>query len=296
MLINKLSKQDFITVIAPSSNLTAKNKEDIDKSVIACQKLGLKVKISKHAYSVVSDISEKIEDLEIAFKDKETKAILCAKGGAFCKYLIDKIDYQIIKENPKIFGGVSDATFLLNSIYAKTGLITFHMSDFKHLYVQEYNINCLKEMFINNNLKINSNTQWRTLKPGLGRGTLIGGNLTCLTMLSETDYFPKDKKIILFLEEVQSASSKKGIIQNIDKLKQKNIFDKVKGLLIADYTNDSNIKFEDIILNELSEYNFPIVKCHDFGHNKINCILPIGSKVTLDGFKSKLIIEENIFK
>ena len=108
--------------------------------------------------------------------------------------------------------------------------------------------------------------------------------------------FSKRQKIILFLEEVQSASSKKGIIQNIDKLKQKNIFDKVKGLLIADYTNDSNIKFEDIILNELSEYNFPIVKCHDFGHNKINCILPIGSKVTLDGFKSKLIIEENIFK
>ena len=289
--------KEYITVIAPSSNLKKENEEDIQKSINKCQKLGLKVKISKYAYSSTSSKEEKIEDLETAFKDKATKIIICAKGGAFCKYLIDKINYDIIKENPKIFGGVSDATFLLNAIYAKTGIITFHMSDFKHLYMDKYNLKCFEEMFIKRKTKIiPQNTKWYTLKEGIGNGTLIGGNLTCLTMLSDTDYFPKDKKIILFLEEVQSASSKEGIVKNINKLKEKNLFDKVEGLLISDYTNDENLKFEDILLKELSDYNFPIVKCHDFGHNKINCILPVGAEVTLDGFHSKLIIDEEILK
>lgn len=289
--------KEYITVIAPSSNLKKENEEDIQKSINKCQKLGLKVKISKYAYSSTPSKEEKIEDLETAFKDKATKIIICAKGGAFCKYLIDKINYDIIKENPKIFGGVSDATFLLNAIYAKTGIITFHMSDFKHLYMDKYNLKCFEEMFIKRKTKITpQNTKWYTLKEGIGNGTLIGGNLTCLTMLSDTDYFPKDKKIILFLEEVQSASSKEGIVKNINKLKEKNLFDKVEGLLISDYTNDENLKFEDILLKELSDYNFPIVKCHDFGHNKINCILPVGAEVTLDGFHSKLIIDEEILK
>ena len=289
--------KEYITVIAPSSNLKKENEEDIQKSINECQKLGLKVKISKYAYSSTPSKEEKIEDLETAFKDKATKIIICAKGGAFCKYLIDKINYDIIKENPKIFGGVSDATFLLNAIYAKTGIITFHMSDFKHLYMDKYNLKCFEEMFIKRKTKIiPQNTKWYTLKEGIGNGTLIGGNLTCLTMLSDTDYFPKDKKIILFLEEVQSASSKEGIVKNINKLKEKNLFDKVEGLLISDYTNDENLKFEDILLKELSDYNFPIVKCHDFGHNKINCILPVGAEVTLDGFHSKLIIDEEILK
>lgn len=289
--------KEYITVIAPSSNLKKENEKDIQKSINKCQKLGLKVKISKYAYSSTPSKEEKIEDLETAFKDKATKIIICAKGGAFCKYLIDKINYDIIKENPKIFGGVSDATFLLNAIYAKTGIITFHMSDFKHLYMDKYNLKCFEEMFIKRKTKIiPQNTKWYTLKEGIGNGTLIGGNLTCLTMLSDTDYFPKDKKIILFLEEVQSASSKEGIVKNINKLKEKNLFDKVEGLLISDYTNDENLKFEDILLKELSDYNFPIVKCHDFGHNKINCILPVGAEVTLDGFHSKLIIDEEILK
>ena len=289
--------KEYITVIAPSSNLKKENEEDIQKSINKCQKLGLKVKISKYAYSSTPSKEEKIEDLETAFKDKATKIIICAKGGAFCKYLIDKINYDIIKENPKIFGGVSDATFLLNAIYAKTGIITFHMSDFKHLYMDKYNLKCFEEMFIKRKTKIiPQNTKWYTLKEGIGNGTLIGGNLTCLTMLSDTDYFPKDKKIILFLEEVQSASSKEGIVKNINKLKEKKVFDKVEGLLISDYTNDENLKFEDILLKELSDYNFLIVKCHDFGHNKINCILPVGAEVTLDGFYSKLIIDEEILK
>lgn len=289
--------KEYITIIAPSSNLKKENEEDIQKSINECQKLGLKVKISKYAYSSTPSKEEKIEDLETAFKDKATKIIICAKGGAFCKYLIDKINYDIIKENPKIFGGVSDATFLLNAIYAKTGIITFHMSGFKHLYMDKYNLKCFEEMFIKRKTKIiPQNTKWYTLKEGIGNGTLIGGNLTCLTMLSDTDYFPKDKKIILFLEEVQSASSKEGIVKNINKLKEKNLFDKVEGLLISDYTNDENLKFEDILLKELSDYNFPIVKCHDFGHNKINCILPVGAEVTLDGFHSKLIIDEEILK
>lgn len=301
---NKLKPRNLngatVGIIAPSTNLKESNKEDIQDSINVCNKLGIKVEVSQNAYSLSIDkeikIKEKTDDIENMFKDSKIDGIFCAKGGQFCSYLLDKINFDIIKKHPKVFAGISDGTFLLNAIYSKTGLITFHMSDFKRFIKNnEYNEQCFVNMFLNREIgAIPQNKPWKTLKDGVGTGTLIGGNLTCFTMLSKTEYIPKDENIILFLEDLEGASSKDDVIKNINMLKKNGVMKRVKGILLSDYINKDNIKFEDLVLPELKDYDFPIVKCHDFGHAGINCVLPIGAQVTLTGFDSKLIINEEV--
>lgn len=82
---------------------------------------------------------------------------------------------------------------------------------------------------------------------------MVGGNLTCLTMLSKTDYFPKDDNLILFFEDLDGVTTPEGIKESVNILKNKGILNKTKGLLIADYINSNNLKFEDILLPELKK-------------------------------------------
>ncbi len=288
--------ESLVSVIAPATNLKPSNLKDIYNSIKKANSLGIQVKIAKNAYSNSQShnekVREKIEDIHTSFEEKQVNGIFCAKGGKFCKNLIDKIDYNMISKNPKVLGGISDATFLLNAIYAKTGLITFHMSDFKR-FVKEskYNEQAFKNVFLENNIgALPQRESWITLKAGIGTGTLVGGNLTCLTMLSNTNYFPKDDNLILFLEDVEGATTPEQIKANVKALKSNGIFDKTNGLLIADYINSNNLKFEDILLPELKNYDFPIIKCHDFGHGGINCVLPVGCQVSI--FNSQLILNE----
>lgn len=288
----------LVTIIAPATNLKESNIEDINDSIKKANDLGIKVEIAKNAYSVSKDkeekIKEKIEDIHSSFDDKKINGMFCAKGGQFCKNLIDKIDYNKISKHPKVFGGISDGTFLLNAIYAKIGLITFHMSDFKRFVKNnEYNEQSFKHIFLENQIgAIPQREPWITLKNGIGTGTLVGGNLTCLTMLSETDYFPTDDNLILFFEDLEGATTPEGIKENINILKNKGILNRTKGLLIADYINSNNLNFEDILLPELKDYDFPIIKCHDFGHAGINCVLPVGCEATINGFNSQLVLNE----
>ena len=172
------------------------------------------------------------------------------------------------------------------------------MSDFKRFVKNnEYNELAFKQMFFGTGKGIiPQREKWKTLKDGVGTGTLVGGNLTCFTLLSDTKYFPSDKNLILFLEDLEGASTEKQIKNNIKKLKDKGILERTKGLLIADYINEKNIAFEDLLLPLLKEYDFPIIKCHDFGHGGVNCVLPIGAMATICGFSSELIINDEVLK
>lgn len=291
---------DLVGVISPSNNLKESDWKYIDNSIKKCNELGLDVVISPNAFSDTEDLNLKIEEKISDFNAMITSSvqgIFFSKGGNFCKKLLDKIDYSLISNNPKIIGGISDGTFLLNAIYAKSGLITFHMSDFKRLFNNNFNELAFKEMFINKKIgPVPQNKNWVMLRGGAQEGILIGGNLSCISELSNTDYFPRDESLILFLEEVQSASSLEGIKKNIDVLKKNGILKRIKGLLIGDYNNDFEVNFEDILLPILDDFDFPIVKCHDFGHGGVNLVLPIGANVKLDGDNSQLILLEDVIK
>lgn len=180
MKARMLKRGDTVGVIAQSEPITEEEKEDIEKSVKLMEELGVKVKFGKHAFQNPLGYGEtaknKAEDINEMFADKEVDGIFCAMGGYNCNSVFDYLDFDVIKNNPKIICGYSDPTSLINVIYAKTGLITFHGSNFKSLSSEEtdYGFKEMKKRFFENNLELGQSAdEFKILKEGEAEGVLV---------------------------------------------------------------------------------------------------------------------------
>ncbi len=301
MLSSKLKVGDTIGIISPSAPITEDFKEQFNRGLQVFKDMGFKVKLSKNIYANTlgysATIDEKIEDINEMFSDKEVRAIICSQGGQNSNTILPYIDYEVIKSNPKIIMGISDSTAILNAIYSKTGIITYHQNDIiwgLGREVSEKEVNDFKLRLIDGeNGKVEHFTKWKSLKDGKAEGILIGGNLSTLVKLLETEYSPDFNNSILFLEEYAEESPLDEIDSKINILKQHKVFEKIKGLWIGYYEKDTEIaKFEDVIMNNLKEYTFPILKCNDFGHNCENVVIPIGAKAKLNAISCEIEILE----
>ena len=156
MIPDKLKYGDEIRVIAPSRSMAIISEETINLAKERLENEGFKVTFGKNVMKIDEDfkcasIEDRINDLHDAFKDNNVKAILTVIGGFNSNQLLDYIDYELIKNNPKIFCGFSDITAMSNSIYAKTGLVTYsgvHFSSFGMKKGFEYSLNYFKKMFM----------------------------------------------------------------------------------------------------------------------------------------------------
>ena len=152
---NKLKPGDEIRIIAPSHSLSIISDEIRKEAIKKFNGLGLKVSFGKHVEESdifsSSSIASRIEDLHNAFSDKNVKGIFTVIGGFNSNQLLDYIDWDIIKNNPKIFCGYSDITILSNAIFEKTGLVTFsgpHFSSFGEKLYFEYSLDYFKKCLI----------------------------------------------------------------------------------------------------------------------------------------------------
>ena len=193
ILPNRLNIGDTIGVVAPSNPIINENIEEINKAKEIIEKKGFKVKFSKNLFSNTNGYSatakEKAQDINEMFLDKEVKMIWCAKGGENSNSVLDYLDYEVIKNNPKIICGYSDITSLTNAIYQKTGLVTFSSTNFKTIATDEtdYSLNEVIKKFTECNLELgNLDDKEFAINEGKAEGTLIGGNLISLSNVSKT--------------------------------------------------------------------------------------------------------------
>lgn len=303
MKANKLVKGDSVGICAPSGVVSEKNIKAFEKSNDLLNYYNLTAVYSKNLLANTLQYSatpnEKSNDLNELVLDKNIKAIIFAKGGSNSNSILKLIDYDNIKNNPKIFMGFSDNTVLLNAIYKKTSLITYHFTNYKGFCEDnlDFNKKQFENVFINENrgevLKANL---WKTLRKGIAEGKLIGGNLSSFVKILNTEFCPSFYNNILFLEDLSIESNLEMISSYVYQLKNSGVFNKISGLLIGNYDTKENVTFEDVIMEAIKEYDFPVVKCNDFGHTSSNIVLPIGLKCTLDANKCKLIYNERSAK
>lgn len=278
MIPDKLQPGDEVRVIAP-----ARSASDIDEAVLqranaALESLGLKVTFGKNAFSrnqrgCPTD-DEKVDDLHEAFTDDNVKCVLAAIGGFNSNQLLDKIDWQIIKNNPKIFGGFSDITVLNHAILAKTGLVTYAMPNFYCFglppeadYSLEYFRLCLfanqpaeftvqpAKMFYDfpwsydeiSDRPPRANSGPEIVQTGQASGVLLGGNLCSLNLLNGTEYFPRIKgDVVLCIEDDSYDSIPETFERNFQTLVQQPFFNQVKAILIGRFQCESRAT-EDVI-------------------------------------------------
>ena len=302
MIPNKLKKGDTIGVIAPSNYIEKDDLEYINASIALMEASDFKVKFGKYVFEDTlgygTSPKKRAEDINWAFKDDEVKAIMCVKGGEDSNTTLDYIDYQMIKNHPKIICGFSDNTSILNAIHEKTGLVTYHGPTFKSLTSWEtgYAYKQFIKTFVDDAESVimgEPEDEYTTIQEGQATGELVGGNLSLFTKLVCGKYAINVQDKILFLEELGFEAAPEMVNSNIYYLKQNGVFDKIAGLWIGNYEHPSKISLEKIITNAIGdEYKYPIIKSDNFGHIDKKIIIPIGTKAeinTNEKIKIKLV-------
>lgn len=295
----KLQKGDTIGILAVSGRI--KEYERIEKAKIFLEEQCYSVVISdtcktSHRYMAGKSDEDCINELHDFFKDDKIDAILCARGGYGTLRLLNKIDWNIIKNNPKIFAGYSDITILLNMIFKETGLITFHSpmanGDFGGEIISE-----TKESFFNilkgERESIKAENQ-KVFYNGVSEGILWGGNLSTLVSLCGTDFVP-DSDLILFLEDLNEP------VYKIDKMltqlfNVKEVRQNAKGIALGEFKDIENKDELDEIIQEFAtELQIPVCDGFKFTHNKIKDTVPIGIKSSLNTNNGTIEFKEEIF-
>ena len=316
MIPKKLKAGDEVRVIAPSRSMTILGEDCKKIATERLEALGLKVTFGKYVMEadedyLIASAQHRAEDLNEAFKDKNVKAILTVIGGFNSNQILDLIDYEAIKENPKIFCGFSDITALSNSIYAKTGLVTYsgpHYSSFGMLKGFEYELEYFKKMFFfDEEFEVVSSKEWSddlwfidqenrefipndgmfVINEGTAEGEIVGGNLCTLNLLQGTKYMPNIENKILFLEDDNMAG--KIFLMEFDRNLQSLIhtpeFKTVKALVLGRAEKDcimTKEKWIKMIKNKPELQNIPVIAGVDFGHTTPIIAFPIGGKARLE--------------
>lgn len=283
---NKLKEGDTIAIIAPAGEV---DEERINFSEKYFKSKGYNVKFGAHLNKkrryLAGDDNERIEDIHSAFEDSTVDAIICARGGYGAIRLINNIDYNIIRNNPKIFCGYSDITALSAMILKKAGLITFSgpmaQSDFG-----EENINKFTESQFWNTLtnKISlmiQNINGKIYKSGQAKGITFGGNLSTIASLCGIDFLP-DEKFIFFAEDINEDVYKIDRyfrqLLNISKFKNN-----ISGILLGEFINNGNSTWLDELFTELStDLNIPVYSGYQISHDKNKFTIPIGAEAELN--------------
>lgn len=264
------------------------NKTDFRKGVGALEKLGLEV--ADKSYSArLRDPKGKAREIMDAFRDRSVEFVLAKRGGYSCMKTLPHLDFGVIKRNPKLFGGFSDLSALLNPIYERTGLVTLHspmvinFGNASKFTLRSF-ANALQG-FPEKNLF--DGAPVKVYRPGRAKGTLKGGNLVTLTALIGSKWELDARNAILFFEDVDEKP------HEVDRYLAHWIlsgrFKGLRGLVLGDFRGVDNREAYSVI-SRLHKVNFPVVHCPYIGHVKNKITLPVGARVELDTAKRTLKI------
>ena len=299
----RLSRGDAIGIVSPSTPVTPDLKGQFRRGITFLEALGFKVIVGEHvsstSFGYAASPQEKAEDINRMFADESIRAILCSQGGATANACLPYLNWDNIRKYPKVFLGISDITVLLNAIHHKTGLVTFHGSDLLRgfgrnptLYDRQEFIAGLMDSRVD---QIPPSRARRMIRSGVAEGKLLGGNLPCLLKLAGTPYFPDFTDAILFVEAIGITPEE--CDNRFQQLKQMGVFDQIHGAIVGfidGLQNDERalMQMEDVLLRVTMDYEFPVLKVEDFGHNCPNTVLPVGGKVKVDADQGKIEILE----
>ncbi len=291
-----LKEGDTVAIVAPSGIL--KNRErEVQQAVDLLKSWGLHATVGKHVFSKANHFAgtdeERCEDLQKAMDDPTISAIWCARGGYGTVRILDKLDYTKLKENPKWIIGYSDITALHNQLHNQ-GFESLHalmcVSLTKDISEVQESVDTFKAALFGKpeNYDLEGSKYNRE---GEAKGQLIGGNLTMLHTMLGSDTSLDTSGKILFIEEI--GEYKYHIDRMLQSMKRAGYFENLNGLVVGDMsklrknTTLWGTSVEQLILDALEEYDFPIAFNMPAGHEKDNRALVLGREVELKVGKEK---------
>ena len=280
---------DTIGVAAPAGPF---KKELFDQGIQVLKSLGYRVFIpeavfKKTGYLAGSDRG-RAETLNRLFADPKIKAIICARGGYGAMRTLRFIDFQSIRENPKILLGFSDVSALLSALYTRCSLVTFHGPTVTHLAgADDVTIQALASALSRDQpMEIPARTG-QTLRPGSAVGRVVGGNLTTLCHLLGTDFAPDFRNHLLLLEDVGEAPYR--VDRMLTQMRLAGCLDAVAGVVLGSFKNCGRTnEIYRIVTEVFNNQEIPVLAGFDIGHEKPNLTVPLGMEAVLDADRQVL--------
>ena len=285
-----LTKGDTIAIVAPSGVL--KNYDNyINKAKELLKSWGLNVIVGKNVFNddghFAGTDNERTLDFQNALDDKSIKGIWCARGGYGAVRVIDNLNFEKYKLEPKWIIGYSDITAIHNELHILNSE-SIHAIMCKSLNELDIDnsesVSLLKKTLFGEKISYKIKTNPYNIE-GSTSGKLVGGNLTLLhCMLGSKSSINTEGKI-LFIEDLGEY------LYHIDRmlysLKRAGYFDNLNGLIVGDFTDlrknttpfGRNLK--ELILEIVSDYNIPVLFDFPAGHGKENFPLILGREIEL---------------
>jgi muramoyltetrapeptide carboxypeptidase len=253
----------------------------------------------KHLFSkkgyLAGNEAERAEDLIRAMTDPAVCAIICVRGGYGSSRLLPWLPFSSLGKVRKIFLGHSDITFLHCAFQSRMDWATFHGPNVISLAdTPSQSENVLRV------LRGEQEFCWKfakeqIIRPGVASGPVFGGNLTCLTHLVGTRYFPDLNGALLLIEDRGEALYR--LDRFLTHLKLAGAMERLGGLIIGEFTECGDTReILDMISEQVRPYRFPVVASLPFGHGEANEVIPFGIPFSLNTYERTLKAIQSPFK
>jgi muramoyltetrapeptide carboxypeptidase len=313
LLPKAINKGDTLGLISPSAASADRMQFTFAKE--ALEALGFKVKLGENLQNrrghLAGTDEERAKDLNDMFADQNVKGVICIRGGSGAARILPLIDYELIKQNPKPLLGYSDITALHCAIQAQTGLITFHgpngsgswnsfnVKQFEQIFFDKTKVTYKNEQPKGDDLVIKAN-RIQTLKSGTAEGKILGGNLTVLTALSGTPYYPNFTDSILFIEDIGEDPYK--IDRMMSTLRLNGTLGKIKGFIFGQCSDCEpgggygSLSVDQVMDDYILPLGIPAYTGAMIGHISKQFIIPVGAKVKMDASEGTFQLVDPIFQ
>ncbi len=289
----RLKPGDTIGIVAPASPF---DQDIFNQGLNILKSMGFRTVVpdevfEKNGYLAGSD-AHRAKLVARFFKDPSVNAIVCAKGGFGCLRILPLLDFDVMRENPKVFIGHSDITALLAAITAKSGLVTFHGPVVTTLAeAPEFTRHSmLAAISTDTHLEVTPGNAV-TIKSGRAQNPVIGGNLTTLCHLLGTPFEPRFDNHILLLEDRGEAHYR--IDRMLSQMKLAGCFEGIAGLVLGSFEECGALDgIFQIFEEHFRDIGVPILAGFDVGHGKQNTTIPFGVDATLDTDKQSLSFDQ----
>lgn len=300
----KLKDKANIRIIAPAS---PPDMKVLSAGINILKKAGYTVSLGNNLRRLVqkADLAapdkDRAEELNTAFKDPSVDAIFCARGGYGSTRIVPLVDYDTIKDHPKIFMGYSDITSLHLAIHKFTNLITFHgpmpgadLDEMKKPSFASF-IKVLRGE--SNDIFSNVEKIIKYVVPGTAEGISEGTNISTFASLIGTDYMPDLKGKIAFFEDIATTSS--DVDRYLFRLKLGKMLDKFNGFVFGDFTDIPKSEeplpaIEEIIQDYMLDLKKPSLYGLPFGHGDDQMLIPLNAKVKISSEEPSLQLLEEV--
>lgn len=295
-----LPSEGIIGVIAPAGPAPL----DIDTAAKWMRGRGYSLKVfpgvfEKDGYLAGSD-DVRLNDLHAAFSDRDVDAIICLRGGYGTPRLLDRIDFQLLRDNAKPFIGYSDITALHLAISRYCGFVTFHGPLLNADLLGDKQDPTESSFFnmLRGHLKAGSVLAHpvayplTTILPGIAHGRLLGGNLSMIAATMGTPYEIDAEGVILFIEDINEPLYR--VDRLLTHLRLSGTLGKLRGVLVGDVAGVEVPALERLLRQVFEPWRVPVLSGWRSGHCDPNLTLPMGALVKLDASNQALVLEQDV--